>query len=113
MGLCSVSDVRVLTGINVVMLGCEINGSLTILNDEFTCNVLVADPKLIYGTFFTTASLLMLTVLQVVYMVALGKWSDEIFMVIIALINFLIGVFFGEKWKGKNSINNKLCRENI
>jgi len=105
LGLCSVSDVRVLTGIRVIISGSDVNGGLTILNVEFTSNVLVADPKLVYGTFFATASLLMLTTLQVVYMVALGKWSNEIFVAIIALINFTIVVFFGENGKGERIIN--------
>jgi len=47
----------------------------------------------------------MLTTLQVVYMVALGKWSNEIFVAIIALINFTIVVFFGENGKGERIIN--------
>jgi len=52
--------------------------------------------RLVLGVTFAIASIIVLTVLETVHVVFLGRWNDEIMSAITLLIGTVIGVFFGK-----------------
>ena len=53
--------------------------------------------SLVYGISFAIVSLIALTVLEIVHLIILEKWSTEIFASIMLVIGTILGAFFGAK----------------
>ena len=52
---------------------------------------------LVYGVIAATATLVLLTVLEVAHIIFLGKFNTEIFATITLVVGTLLGTFFGQK----------------
>ena len=52
---------------------------------------------LVYGVIAATATLVLLTVLEVAHIMFLGRFNTEIFATITLVVGTLLGTFFGQK----------------
>ena len=52
---------------------------------------------LVYGVFAAIAMLVLLTILEVVHMMFMGRFNSEIFATITLVVGTLLGTFFGQK----------------
>lgn len=53
--------------------------------------------KLLYGVYFMIMFFLALTTIQIVHLIILGSFNNEIFHLMNTLVSVMVGVFFGAK----------------
>lgn len=53
--------------------------------------------KLLYGVYFMTILLAALTAIEIVHVIFLGSFNNEIFHLMNTLVSVMVGVFFGAK----------------
>ena len=53
--------------------------------------------NLLYAVYFSLGLVTCLTILEVVHLIVLGKWNNEIFTVIAGLIGNITGIFLTQK----------------
>jgi len=53
--------------------------------------------KLLYGIYFATVALIILTILETTYMIVFHSFNNEIFAAITLIIGTILGVFYTQK----------------
>jgi len=53
--------------------------------------------SVMYAVVFAIAAIIALTVLEVAHMAFLGSWNTEIFVGIMSVVTFILGIFIGQK----------------
>ena len=68
----------------------------TIISKEQPIEVQPSE-RLLYAVYFSLGMVACLTMLEAVHLIVLGKWNQEIFAVISALIGNVTGIFLTQK----------------